>query len=93
VIRVVCYRISSIHYNFFAIFEKYNPDTCTFFTPVGEIRFAPHAMFEVLGLTMGDLPYEEYIPSTKELDLLKRDAPQVYEPTGRCYAIVTFVPK
>ena len=28
------------HYNFFAILEKYNPDTCTFFTPVGEMGFA-----------------------------------------------------
>ena len=28
---------------------------------------------------MGELPYEEYIPSTEELHLLKRDAPQVYE--------------
>ena len=36
-------------------------------------------MFEVSGLTMGDLPYEEYIPSAEELHLLKRDAPQVYE--------------
>ena len=36
-------------------------------------------MFEVSGLSMGDLPYEEYIPSTEELHLLKRDAPRVYE--------------
>ena len=58
--------------------EKYNPDTCTFFTPVGEMGFALHEMFEVSGLSMGNLPYEEYIPGTKELHLLK-DAPQVYE--------------
>jgi len=36
-------------------------------------------MFEVSALTMGDLLYEEYISSTEELHLLKRDAPQVYK--------------
>jgi len=36
-------------------------------------------MFEVSGLSMGDLPYEEYTLNTEELHLLKRDAPQVYE--------------
>ena len=75
----MCYGIVLSHYNFFGIFEKYNPDTCTFFTPVGKMRFVVLEMFEVSGLSMGDLPYEEYIPSTGELHLLKRDAPQVYE--------------
>jgi len=37
--------------------------------------FALHEMFEVLGLSIGDLPYEEYILGTEELHLLKRDAP------------------
>jgi len=78
-VRVVCYGIIPSHYNFFDILEKYNLDTCTFFTPVGEMGFALHEMFEVTGLYMGDLPYEEYIPSTEKLHLLKRDAPQVYE--------------
>ena len=36
-------------------------------------------MFEVSGLSMEDFPYEEYIPNTEELHLLKRDAPQVYK--------------
>jgi len=64
-VRVVCYGITPTHYNFFVILEKYNPDTYTFFTLVREMRFAPHEMFEVLRLSMGDLPYEEYIPGTK----------------------------
>ena len=67
------------HYNFFGILQKYNPDTCTFFTPVGEIGFTLHKMFEVLVLSKGDLPNEEYILSIEELHLLKRDTPQVYE--------------
>ena len=28
---------------------------------------------------MGELSYEEYIPGTKELHLLKKDAPQMYD--------------
>jgi len=36
-------------------------------------------MFEISGLPMGDLPYEEYISDTEELHLLKKDAFQVYE--------------
>ena len=60
-VRAVCYEIISSHYNFFEILEKYNPATCTFFTPVGKMGFALHEMFEVSGLSMGELPYEEYI--------------------------------
>jgi len=41
--------------------------------------FALHEIFEVSGMSMGDLPYDEYIPITEELHLLKRDVPQVYE--------------
>ena len=59
--------------------EKYNPDTCTFLTPVGEMGFALHEMVEVLGLSMGDLSYENYIPDTEELHLLKKDVLPVYK--------------
>jgi len=72
-VRTVCYEIAPSHYKFFAILEKYNPGTCTFFPLVGEIGFALHEMFEVSGLTMGDLQYEEYIPNNEELHLLKSD--------------------
>ena len=74
-VKAVCYGIIPSHYNLFGILEKYNPDTCTFFTPVGEMGFALHEMFEVSRLSIGDLSYEEYILSTKQLHLLKRDAP------------------
>jgi len=66
-------------YNFFEVLKRYNPDTCTFFTPVGEMGFALHEMFKVSGLSIGDLPYKQYISSIEELHLLKRDASQVYE--------------
>ena len=52
-VRGVCNRITLSHHNFFTMLEKYNPDTCTFFTPVGEIGFSLHVMFKVSGLSMG----------------------------------------
>lgn len=42
----------------------------TFFTPVGELGFA-FQMFEVSLLLMGELPYEEYVPTVEELNQLK----------------------
>ena len=83
-------RVTLSDYNFFGVLEKYNPDTCTFFTPVGEMGFALHVMFEVSELSMGDLPYEEYIPSTEELDLLSGMLPRCMGSTGRSCAISTF---
>ena len=59
--------------------ERYNPWTCTFFTPVGEMGLALHQLYKVSGLVIGDAPYEEYIMTTEELHLLKKDDPQVYK--------------
>ena len=39
---------------------------------------ALHVMYEVLGLVIGDTPYEKYIPSTEELHLSKKSDPLVY---------------
>jgi len=64
-VRTVCYRIALSHYNFFAILEKYNPENCTFFTPVGKMGFALHEMFEVSGLSMGSCRMMKYIPVQK----------------------------
>jgi len=41
--------------------------------------FALHEMYEVSRLMIGVAPYEEYIPSTEELYLLKKSDPLVYE--------------
>jgi len=49
--------------------ERYNLKTCTFFTPVGEMEFAIHEMYEVSRLAMGDIPYEKYVPSAEELHM------------------------
>ena len=78
-IRAVQYGIPQSSYHFYGILKRYNPWTCTFYTPVGEIGFALHELYEVSGLVVGDVPYEEYVPTTEELHLLKKDAPQIYE--------------
>ena len=50
-----------------------------FFTPVGEMGLALHELYEVLGLVIRDAPYKEYVLTTEELHLLKKEDPQVYE--------------
>ena len=65
--------------------ERYNPETCTFFTPVREMGLDFHEMYEVSGLVMGDIPYEEYGPSVEELHLMEDSAPLVYKHIGKCY--------
>jgi len=76
--RAVQYRIPQRSNHFFAMLEGYNPETCTFFNPVGEMGLALHEMYEVSGLVMGDIPYEEYVPSAEELHLMEDSAPLVY---------------
>jgi hypothetical protein len=59
--------------------DMYNPNTATFFTPSGELGFALHEMFEVSGLSMGEVPYEEYVPGAEELQIIRRDGAELYE--------------
>jgi len=40
---------------------------------------ALHELYEVSGLVIGDVPYEEYVPTIEDLHLFKRENPQVYE--------------
>jgi len=68
----------SIQY-FYAILERYNLEACTFLTPIGEIGLVFHEMYELSGLMIGDAPYEEYVPSTEELHLPKKNDPLVHE--------------
>ena len=51
---------------------------------------ALHELHEVSGLATGDSPYEEYVPTTEELNLMKKGSPQVYRLIGRCYVTFTF---
>ena len=55
-VRAVWYDISQSNHHFFAMLERYNLKTCTFFTQVGEMGFSLHEMYEVLGLANGRHP-------------------------------------
>ena len=35
-------------------------------------------MYEVSGLTIEDIPYEEYVPSAEELHMMEASVPLVY---------------
>ena len=78
-VRAVQYGLPQSSHNFYGILEHYNPLTGTFFTPVGEMGLALHELYEVSGLVIRDAPYEEYVPTSEELHLLKKESPQVYE--------------
>jgi len=78
-IRAIMHGISQNNHLLYVILEHYNPETCMFFTPVRKMGFAVYEMYEVSGLVMVDAPYEEYVPYTEELHLLKKDDPLVYE--------------
>ena len=43
------------------------------------MELALRELHEVSGLVMGDAPYEEYVPTSEELHLLKKENSQVYE--------------
>src|SRR3954465_7087624 len=64
--------------NFLGMLEQYSPETCTFFTPVGEIGISPWEMQQVSGLPMGEFPYEEHVPPSVELELLEVQDPELY---------------
>ena len=57
--------------------EKYNPDSYTFFTQSEKWGLPCTRGVKSPAYLWG--PYEDYIPGMKELHLMKKDAPQVYE--------------
>jgi len=78
-IRAIQYGILQGSHHFYDILERYNPLIGTFFTPIGEIGFALHELYKVSVLVIGDAPYEEYVLTTEELHLLRKEDPQMYE--------------
>lgn len=73
-IRNIQYGLPHSSYHLFNILEMYNPKSGTFFTPIGELGFALHEMFEV----SLELPYEEIVPTSEELRRMKTQDPQLY---------------
>lgn len=54
----------------FVLLELYSPATGILFTVDGEIELALHEMWQVSGLLIGDVPYEEYFSDSEELKIL-----------------------
>lgn len=52
------------------LLELYSPATGILFTVDGEIELALHEMWQVSGLLIGDVPYEEYFSDSEELKIL-----------------------
>lgn len=63
-VRAMHFGTLQSNYHFFSVLEMYSSETCTLFTLVGELGFALHEMHEVSGLSIGEVPYEEYVPTT-----------------------------
>lgn len=57
----------------------YNSETSTFFTPVSELGFALYKMHEVSTLSMDEVPYEKYISTTEELNMLRAEDEHIYK--------------
>lgn len=66
-------------YHLFSLLEMYNFKTGSFFIPIGELGLTLHEIFKVLALSMGDVLYEEYIPTTEELNMLKAKNVHIYK--------------
>lgn len=62
-IRNVQFGFSHNTYHLYNILEIFNPHSDTFFTLIGELGFTLHEIFEVSLLSMGELPYEQYMPT------------------------------
>ena len=65
-------------HHLFTMLERYNPEMYTFFTPVREMELALYEIYEVSELVMGNISYEEYVPSVEELHLMEDSAHLVY---------------
>lgn len=74
IVWAVQHGIPPSHFHFFSILEL-----GTFFTSVGEMGLAFHQLYEVSSLPMGELPYEEYVPTEEDLDLLKAQNTLAYD--------------
>lgn len=65
--------------NFYRIMELYNPETCTFFTPVRELGISLEEMHVVTGLPFGKCPYKKFIPCAEKLNELKQNNLEMYK--------------
>ena len=74
----VCQGVRANVNNFLCMLEQYSSETCTFFTPAEEVGISPWEMQHVSGLPAGKFPYEEHVPPSAELELLKTQDSELY---------------
>lgn len=72
-IRNVQFGFSHNAHHLYSVLEMYNLSSGIFFTLVWELGFALHEMFEVSLLSMGELPYEEYVLTFEELNQFREN--------------------
>ncbi|ONK56346.1 uncharacterized protein A4U43_C10F7140 [Asparagus officinalis] len=77
-VRATTYGLTMSVPHFLALLELYNHDANTFLTKHGELGLALHEMYKISGLPMGNMIYQEYFPSNKELQQLKSRTPNRY---------------
>lgn len=58
--------------NFFGIFDFYNQDSETFFTPIGELGVAYYEMYYVSSLPYGKFPYMKHFLTNGKLEQWKQ---------------------
>lgn len=63
----------------FCLLEMFNSKIGTVFTSVGKLGLALHEKFEVSVLSMGEVPYKEYILTNEELSMLRAKDECIYE--------------
>ncbi|XP_020272747.1 uncharacterized protein LOC109847926 [Asparagus officinalis] len=78
-IRATMHGLQSSVSHFLCLFEIYNPDTNTFFTKNGELGLPLHEMMQVSALPMGDVPYQEFFPTTNQLIKMKDSSTATYD--------------
>lgn len=47
--------------------------------PCGELGLALYEMYDISGLSIREILYEKYVPTGKELHLLKTQYPSIYD--------------
>lgn len=70
VVRATQYGIDTNPALLFVVLELYNPTTDTFFILDGKMGFTLHEMWQILGLPIRDVSYEEYFFGTEEFEIL-----------------------
>lgn len=85
------YEISPSYQHLWALLERFNPETCIFFTHVGELGMALHEMEEVSGYIMATFLIRSVYPQARSLISSPKRIMLYTVYTGRCFTTSLFV--